>query len=190
MSQSQAYVLSSPPGEIQRSARSLAFEAFWRSLPRRGLIPSRGDFQPRSAIRFLPDLVLMESATATRRGLRIRLVGSAFQTRIRKDITGMDYAEFLSPEIRERALASVEMLSGHPCGLWQTMPVQYEQGFAQKLEVTVLPLDPGDDGIPLLLTFSQFQNALVHTERALERPIAAETATSYTYLDIGAGVPN
>lgn len=186
---SQAQISPALPHAARRSAQSQAFEAFWRSLPKHGLMPARSDFQPRTASRFLPGLVLMEAPSADKRSLRIRLVGGAFEARIRQNIAGLNYADLLSATAREAALVSAEFMINRPCGLWQTMPVQYEAGFAQKLEITVFPLGPGEDGIPFFLSFAQFENSVVHAEATFESKIVANTATEFAFLDLGAGIP-
>jgi len=174
---------------VSRSQSSLAFEEFWRALPKQGCAPHRREFRPERATKFLKNLMLIEAPQDSAARLRLRLVGSAIQLRIQRDITGCDYLDFLAPAHHVGAVQSCLAMLRQPCGLWQCMDVHYERGFAQALEVTAFPLlaDPG--GTALILALVEPLTALVTPEPAQGRAMLVETAAHYAFIDVGAGLP-
>ena len=173
-----------------RSSASMDFEAFWRQLPRDGFAPHRREFKPERAMKFLKSLVLVEAPVGQSARLRLRLVGSAFQIRIQRDVTGCDYLDFLAPAHHAGAIESGRKVVQQPCGLWQCMDVHYERGFAQTLEVTVFPLLADGDGVPLLLAHVEPRDTLVTPEPSQGRAMLVSTASHYRFIDVGAGLPD
>jgi hypothetical protein len=174
---------------VSRSQSSLAFEAFWRALPKDGCAPHRREFKPERATKFLKNLMLIEAPLNAAARLKLRLVGSAIQLRIQRDITGCDYLDFLAPAHHAGVVESCLAMLHRPCGLWQCMDVHYERGFAQALEVTAFPLlaDPG--GMALILALVEPLTALVTPEPATGRAMLVDTASRYVFIDVGAGLP-
>lgn len=173
-----------------RTELSEAFEAFYRALPTDGaVIPNRAVFRPERAAKFLKHIVLCEAVTDGVGALRMRLVGSEFAQRIQRDVKGEDYFDYLMPAYRASAMLAIREIVERPCGLWQIMPVHYERGYAQHIELTVLPLGPGPDGVSLLLVLTQPMQDLVLPVSTNNKIMAAGTALTYRYLDLGAGVP-
>jgi len=173
-----------------RTELSHAFEAFYRALPTDGgLRPNRAAFRPERAAKFLKHVVLCEAMAEGAGGLRLRLVGSEFEQRIQRDVRGQNYLEYLMPAYHQGARDSIREIVKRPCGLWQIMPVHYERGYAQHIELTALPLGPGPDGVHLLLVLTQPMQDLVMAEPTGDRILAAGTALTYQYIDLGAGVP-
>ena len=182
--------LSGSGATAVRTELSLAFEAFYRALPMDvgGFIPNRSVFRPERAAKFLKHIVLCEALDGAG-GLRMRLVGSEFQQRIQRDVKGQNYFEYLMPQYRQAAMDSIREIVQRPCGLWQIMPVHYERRYAQHVELTVLPLGPGPDGVNLLLVLTQPMQDLVMPVSTGDKVMAAGTALTYQYIDLGAGVP-
>jgi hypothetical protein len=175
---------------MTRTELSVAFEAFYRTLPTDdGLMPNRSVFRPERAAKFLKHIVLCEVATGGAGPLRMRLVGSEFQTRIQRDVKGQDYFDYLMPAYRTGAMESIREIVQRPCGLWQIMPVHYDRGFAQHIELTALPLGPGPDGASLLLVLTQPTQDLVLPVSTGDMAMATGTALTYRYINLGAGVP-
>ncbi len=173
-----------------RTELSRAFEAFYRALPADGgVMPNRSVFRPERAAKFLKHIVLCEALIEGAGGLRMRLVGSEFEQRIQRDVKGQNYLDYLMPAYHQGAMDSIREIVRRPCGLWQIMPVHYERGFAQHIELTVLPLGPGPDGVHLLLVLTQPMRDLVMPESTGDKAMAAGTALTYQYIDLGAGVP-
>jgi hypothetical protein len=173
-----------------RSELSIAFETFWRGLPKEdGLVPRRGDFRPERAARFLRHIVLCEVQLDGAVSLRMRLIGTAFEQRIQRDLRGHDYLEFLPAELHQGALDASREIVRRPCGLWQVMPVHYERGFAHHLEITAFPLKPGAGGLDLLLILTQAIPAYLLPTPTGDKVLRTDTALTHRFIDIGAGLP-
>jgi hypothetical protein len=174
----------------QRSQGSLEFEALWRALPRTGLVPSRSAFNPARAAKLLSKLILVEAPTAQRKGLYFRLVGQALNENVQQNMTGTNWLDVLPEAHHAEALESARLICEHPCGIWQLTPVHYERGFSQLIEVTIFPLGPGADQIPLMLGSLEFltTNSIKPVQRG--KGLSAETSQIYEFIDIGAGTPS
>ena len=173
----------------ERTPLSVEFEAFWRALPKDGLVPNRRVFLPERAPRFLRHLLLCEALPDGQSCIRMRLVGSEFAARVQRDLKGHDYLQYLPEAYHAAAIESVRQIVMRPCGLWQIMPVHYERGYAHHIELTVFPLGPGPDGKHLLLILTQVVPALVMPTPTGDKVMATDTALAYRYIDLGAGVP-
>jgi hypothetical protein len=171
-----------------RSAVSHEFEAFWRGLPRDGAVPHRRRFEPKSAARFLPNLVLMETVVDGAGAFLLRLVGTAVEARIQRRLTGYDYLEFLPGEYRRGAVESARLIAQQPCGLWQITPLHYARGFSQNCELTMFPLR-GDSGAFLILACLEWRDDLVRPTGPHEKLLHADTAREFCFIDLGAGAP-
>ena len=169
-----------------RSVRSREFETFWRSLPKDGLLPHRRDMKPARAGTLLRDIVMLEARLGENPSLRIRLVGSSVQERIQKNITGQDYLDFRAVEYRAGTIAATRRMLSQPCGLWQVMAMHYERGFAQNFELTAFPLLSDDAGVPFILCLMNPVGGLVSARSLDGKPIMADAATAFEYIDIGA----
>ena len=178
------------PGLPERTTLSVEFEAFWRALPKDGLVPNRRVFLPERAPRFLRHLLLCEALPDGKSCIRMRLVGSEFAARVQRDLKGQDYLQYLPVPYHAAAIESVRQIVMRPCGLWQIMPVHYERGYAHHIELTIFPLGPGPDGKHLLLVLTQVVPALVQPTPTGDKVMATDTALSYRYIDVGAGAPD
>jgi len=172
-----------------RSDRSREFEVFWRSLPKDGLVPHRRDVKPARAAVLLRDIVMLEARLGEVPSLRIRLMGSAVQDRIQKNITGQDYLDFRASEYRAGTIEATRRMLRQPCGLWQVMAMHYERGFAQNFELTAFPLLSDDADMPLILGLMNPVGGLVRARSLSGKPIMADTASIFEYIDIGAENP-
>lgn len=173
-----------------RSKGSVAFEEFWRSLRKdSALVPSRSDFQPAKAARFLHNIVLLEVPDEGRNSLKIRVVGHLYQSAVPHAVAGTDHLDVLPPQYHEGALASVRLMVKKPCGLWQIMPV-YLKGVARLVEFTAFPLSPGDDGIPLILGFLFPLESVGLAPELPKREVTVDTAIQFQFIDVGAGAPD
>ena len=171
-----------------RSKGSLAFEEFWRSLRSGTLVPSRADFKPSRAARFLHNIILLEAPGEGRDTLKVRLAGHLYQSVVQYSVSGTDHLDLLPPEYHAGALASVRLMAAKPCGLWQVMPV-YLRGYSRLVEFTAFPLSPGEDCIPLILGYLVPLDEVGLAAPALRKEISVDTAVDFLFIDVGAGEP-
>jgi hypothetical protein len=168
----------------KRSAISHEFEAFWRGLPRDGAVPHRQHFEPKSAARFLPNIVLMETVLEGAGSFHLRLVGTAIEARIQSKLSGCDYLDFLPSAYRQGAVDSARRIAEQPCGLWQITPLHYSRGFSQNCELTMFPLR-GDYGVLLILACLDWRDDLVSSAGPHEALLQAGTAGDFSFIDLG-----
>ena len=173
----------------QRSLRSLAFEAFWRALPRDGLVPQRSAFRPERAKPFLGDLLLLEATFGASPLLRVRLAGSAFEACVHRSMTGENFTEYFSDAQHPRAVANAEAVVSRPCGRWTVSPVHYERGYAQQIEGTMFPL-AAQSGPPLILMLAHPIGATILPISTSGRAMHAHIPVADGFIDIGAGLPD
>jgi hypothetical protein len=172
-----------------RSRRSHAFEEFWRALPRTGSLPRRSDMGIKQAAPFLQHMMLVEARLNDTPSFPIRLTGGAVRDRIQRDIVGHDYLEFLPRQYHAGAIETARLVTGFPCGLWQIMALHFERGFAQNHEVTAFPLETQQGEPPLLLGLFEPAEGLIAAHPAHGKAMLADTASTFRFIDIGAGEP-
>lgn len=189
MTQFNAAPPSEPSATAQRSERSLAFEALWRSLPRDGLLPERKAFDPARAGTFLRNLILVERSDEEQRSLRFRLVGDALNEKVQRNVTGANFLDFVPEAQHAESLESARLICEHPCGIWQLNPVHYERGFSQIVEATIFPLRTGAGRVSLMLGVLEFLDGPVRPIPLLDKAMTVDTAPHYGFIDIGAGIP-
>jgi hypothetical protein len=182
-------VLQDPVLVAGRTRLSAEFEAHWRALPKSGLVPTRSAFRPQRAARFLRHLVLCDVKLEGEVGITMRVTGSEFESNIHRSARGEDYLQFLPELYRRGAIDSVRQIVARPCGLWQEMPLHYEAGFARNVEITVFPLKPDNGGFHQLLILTQFLGGPLMSPTGGDRVVMADTAHTFHYIDVGAGVP-
>lgn len=173
-----------------RSALSRDFETFWHTLPKEGVVPERDAFRPERAARFLRHLILSEAQFEGEAFVRFRLVGSEFERRVERSLTGSNSLNFLEPADRDRNLRVTRKLATHPCGLWHVTPLHYERGYAQHMEFTSLPIGRGAGGTYLFLVLTQPVDGMIMPLGTGNKAIRVDPAVTFQYLDLGAGVPS
>jgi hypothetical protein len=176
---------ANPETSLERSVGSHAFEALWRALPRDGLVPNRAAFNPARAAKFLNRIILVEAPNAMNPGLHFRLAGQTLNDNVQMNMAGTNWLDFLPAEHHAEALESARLICNHPCGIWQLTPVHYERGISQLIEVTIFPLGPGADGIPLMLGNLEFSNLTAGSQPDHGKGLRAETSRTYAFIDIG-----
>ena len=151
-------------------------------------MPSRGDFQPSKAARFLHNIILLEAPGEGRNSLKIRVIGDLYQSAMQYALAGTDHLDILPPQYHAGALASVRLMVSKPCGLWQVMPL-YLKGVSRLLEFTAFPLAPGGDGIPLVLGYIFPLESVSLAPPYARKDVSVDTAVEFLFIDVGAGEP-
>jgi hypothetical protein len=173
---------------MQRSERSREFERRWRSIPKAATVPTRREFSPRLFAPMLRHIMLLDFSTDGPPWSRIRVVGDGIRESVQSDLTSHDYLEFLAPRFHPGAAASVDLIFRHPCGLWQVMAAHYQRGFSQYLELTAFPIATEVGGGQMLSFLAPLRGHVVPMPPGLS-VMSIDTAVTFEFLDIGAGVP-
>jgi len=178
-----------PRATFIRSKESHAFEEFWRALRGEKLVPARADFQPAKARRFLGDIVLMEAPSETRPVYRIRVTGQRFDNLIGANLTGRNNLDFMPEKYHAGAIAAGRTVVELPCGMWQISPAHLVLGFATNLEITAFPLGADESGMSYILMQVLPAGGLNSVSLPTGHGVGIDTAVTYQYIDIGAGLP-
>lgn len=177
-----------PVGDLVRSAKSEAFETMWRGLRSGELVPSRADFRPSMAVRFLSEIVLLDVPRRGEPRLTVRLVGTAVEARLQTDIVGRNYLDYLPADHREAAWRSARLMLDHPCGLWQMSNLHYERGTSHLVEMTAFPLAVAA-GADVLIVHSNMIVGVGREPQPGALPMSVDTALTFKFIDVGAGLP-
>lgn len=149
-----------------RSSESVAFEVMWLRLARKGSIPERWSFHPRSAKVFLRHLLLAQAPSDRDSAIRIRLVGDGVRGHVQGEIVGLNYLDLLEDEThRSCAIEASQELFERPCGRWWIGPVHYERDFSQYWEVTAFPLAGSEGDSAAILALVRPFDAIANRRR-------------------------
>ncbi len=169
----------------ERSQDSINFEYAVRAICRAGAMPLRSNIDLRQFHRFARWMVFAEPDIA-KKTIPMRLVGSGFHDLIGRDMTGMDYLEFVDPAIRKDVFESAQALIKLPCALWQQTPIALPNGKKALFEYTVFPMLHEKENKHQLLILVNHQ--LADGGSLGEVPQFQRSAT-WKWLDLGQGVP-
>ena len=144
--------------------------------PRRAIDPAR--------LRdILPSVILIE---AQGEAFPVRLAGTGFSERLRREITGTDWLDIVPEEHRAAMAVCLRRLLAHPCGVhflvaegWRTEPC---------LEYALLPISKSGQGTPDML-FGAAAMIREPESPALLAKLPAVTSRQARLIDIGWGVP-
>mgnify|MGYP001546213479 CR=1 FL=1 len=173
----------------QRTRDSLAFEAAWRALPRKGAMPDRRDLSLSGFKKMLPDTALLDIIPGTPVRSRVCLVGERIRERVPFPVVGQDYFHYVPAHLRATAERRLQSLVTQPCGLWQVLGIHYQQGVFKSLELTALPFQQkeGAAQIMVLAVYSRGQVCDVPADLAV---VSLDRATATAFLDTGNGLPD
>lgn len=168
-----------------RDPRSQEFLACWHGFRKGGAVPRWADFSPGELGHLLPNLTVLEWTGPEY--LSYRFAGQGIVDRIGVDITGANFLEIVSPEVRAFILAHGAKILGHPCGFVSLMEEVYAAGEIRRTENVILPVRPRGEGPDLMV---------VHTAQIEGLPYTPEDGRreqlrllSLAPLDLGAGMP-
>ncbi|MBS0274691.1 MAG: hypothetical protein JSR55_09875 [Proteobacteria bacterium] len=172
----------------QRTADSLTFEAAWRALPRKGLVPDHAGLSLRGFKKLLPDMALIDIVTGTPASSRVALVGERIRERMPFPVVGHDYFHYVPATMRTTTELRLQTIVTQPCGLWQVLGIHYQQSLFKSLEITAFPLSR-ENGSPQLMILAVYSRGQVCDVPADLAMVSLDRATATAFLDIGAGVP-
>lgn len=170
----------------ERSQDSLNFEYAVRAICKQGAMPLRSNIDLRQFHRFARFMVIAEP-DADQRRMPMRLVGSGFHDLVGRDLTGVDYMEFIDQDLREASFDTLMRVIGTPCGLWLTSPVVLPNGKTAMIEFTTFPMFHERENKNQLLCLAR--HAFADNARSTDGSLSVRKAASLSWIDLGRGVP-
>jgi hypothetical protein len=170
-------------GRLQPAALML-LEA-WSRLPRQDGVPSRASFDPLSVARILPVISLIQRIGADE--WRVRLAGTELERRWGRPLTGLNYADVMSPPVTAITFREFEAICSQPCGSWSLRHLELQSGRRLETDTLRLPLRASDGSISLILTSNGELGTDLQCRADPSREIV--TVVEQRFLDIGAGIP-
>jgi len=163
-----------------RSAQSLHFQSIIRkATPPNGVAHLDSiDFASFGAL--APWLSVIEpdqSAFA----LKFMRAGEKLSAMLGRDLTGLDYLEFVDPAIKGEAFDSAFVMLSRPCGLWQITPALTKDGATIEAEYTGFPLYDAKRARGLLITA-----AYIDIDPA-PQVVQVRHATEWAWIDLKSG---
>jgi diguanylate cyclase len=174
------------PAGTERSQDSLNFEYAVRAICKHGAMPLRSNIDLRQFHRFARFMVIAEPDTVLRK-MPMRLVGSGFHDLVGRDLTGVDYMDFVDAEVRESSFDSFMRIIGTPCGLWLTSLVVLPNGKSATMEFTTFPMFHERENKNQLLCLARHQFA--DNVQSGDGHLSVRKASSLAWIDLGNGVP-
>lgn len=167
--------------------QSREFATYWSSLPKIGLIPSRGSFRPEDVPRLLPRIVIHELVSPEM--LRLRLVGSAVVEDYGQEFTGRNYLDFVEEQHRAAAARAIFLVCEQPAGLLVKLRSVTKSGRVMIRESIGFPMRD-DDGRANLVYFCSTASKERDYIPSEPDELRVVSFTSRTFVDIGAGLPD
>ena len=159
--------------------------AAWALLPKHDCVPYRQSFDPMAVARILPVITLLQRGDDEE--WRFRLVGTEFDKRWGRPLTGLKCVEIAAPEMAAIIHREFGEVVRQPCGSWSVRRVKFRSGRCATIETLRLPLRAKDGSVSLILGSSG--ELPVPTNDVPDRPSAIVTIVQQRFFDIGAGVP-
>jgi hypothetical protein len=157
----------------------------WLKLPRDGGVPTRAAFDPCDIAGILPVISLIERIGAHE--WRVRLAGTELERRWGRDLSGLSYAEMMSPQAVDVTHCEFDAICRQPCGSWSLRRLDLRSGRRVHTETLRLPLRGRNGEISLILSCNgELGDAGV---RDFDEPREIVTVFEQEFFDIGAGVP-
>ena len=176
-----------PLGTAPLEPRARRFADYWLSLPRTDLIPHRRDFDPAALVDILDTFMIFEIVAPDH--FLIRLAGTTVIERYGREITGLNYLDFRTPDERPIARAMMPLVATHPCGQLIVQTVQTADSKGRTSQSFGLPMR--DDTGQAKLLFYQVDYFDLDDMKSREEHYLLEQRTIVRhFIDIGNGVPD
>lgn len=178
--------LMASPDDV--SARGLAFARYWSSLPKRDFVPDRKDFDPSFSPESLPSFVILEVVDSE--NVRFRLVGTGEVERYGREVTGLNYLDFVPDWRRATASAAFHAVITHPCGMRATILSRSQAGQPFINETIGFPVRGRDEKVNLIYFQSGTRPVLAHHDSREDQLSEHTEIAGRTFINIGAGTPS
>jgi|GEM_PF-677590 len=169
-----------------RSRLSDVLRRHWLEIAGHRLVPARSDLDPSRMTAALPNIVIHRVESPDR--IIIRLAGTDFYRTYKRDLTGSNYLDLVSPGRRAQASARLTAAVAQPCGLLTTLVYLSKGGTRGRSESFGLPLI-GRDGQVDTLIYVNAELGLAADTPPTDESVEALNTDGFTYVDIGARVP-
>ena len=169
-----------------RSAKSIAYEALWRSMRPSGSLPHREAFLSADASLVHLNVLVVERLSGTR-GI-VRAAGSEIVALVGPNIVGSNYIEMMPEAKRKEAWWTLGAMVSRPCGLWELIPVYIGPKIASVLEITALPVIDEETGHVFVASY--LLPCATTKETSRKNGVSTDAAVTYEFLDLGAGIPD
>jgi len=170
------------------SPNSQTFADYWISLPRDALVPDRQAFDPAAQRRILDHFVILEIVAADR--ILFRLAGTAEVERYGREVTGMNYLDFVDPERRPRAAEAFLHMADRPCGMLAVIHSTTRSGQKVVNEAIGFPMRDREGRTSLLYFQSNTVTQPGFRDPRQDRLDRHVRVSQRRFIDIGAGVPD
>jgi hypothetical protein len=165
------------------------FFAYWDGLSKHDFVPRRDDFDPVAVKQLLPDIAILQYRFADPPAVVFRLAGTSHVARWGRELTGLNYLDFVPLARRPLAWARQRLIVEHPCGTHSYRIETFESGRQVRLESVALPLRSRDGRADLMIVFSrEAPDQKVERWRLGTHQAFADSVGS-RFIDIGKGVP-
>lgn len=159
------------------------FSAYWRSLPKTGLVPERSAFRPDALPHLLPYLIILECRAPD--DIRYRLIGSHHERynpiRAGLSVTVMAAESGSAREMQQR----IWNLVTRPCGAHVHFTMEHTIGVSQMESLSFPLYGPAGEKFSIGLVLQRKRTA------SFKEPLGWRVGggASFRYIDIGAGLP-
>ncbi|MDF1734336.1 MAG: PAS domain-containing protein [Minwuia sp.] len=170
-----------------RDSRSRAFAHYWSGLPRQGLVPARGDFDPCTQGPILSTYIIHELVSPD--FIRVHLAGTGVREQYGAEITGTNYLDFVEGWRRENASRSLFVMCEQPCGILAHLRARTATGKQILNESIGLPMRDRTGAIRLIY----YQSNTIHEDGYRdpeEDMLLTLEIEDEVHFDIGAGLPD
>ena len=159
----------------------------WQNWRGAELLPSRENLRLTDVTALMPFLIILEICTPD--VFTVRLAGTAISAAIGGELTGKNYLDLTTPDLRPLRSARVWRQAQQPCGSVILNVHGRGLGNEYRMEVLSLPVRPVEASRPLqFLSIVALVDPGALRAHEIETKVA-EMADEFAYLDLGAGVP-
>jgi hypothetical protein len=129
--------------------------AYWKSKVAGGRVPSRCDIDPLEMVRFLPNTVLLDVASAPF-DFRYRVIGTECVAHMKRDWTGNWMSEIPHQGPSGQFWGNLQRVAADQTPLYSNAPQVGPEADFSAIEDVILPLVDQDGSTNMLLTFIGF----------------------------------
>lgn len=158
---------------------------FWRSLPKKNLLPQLADFFDRVPPDLAPYLAIVDVRGPQE--TKIRLFGTHLVAAAAFDPTGMSVGDLYSAELRSQVHQMLWAVTQRPVGYLSRRKIIGRSGFVNIHPSIGLPIDIPTSGVRGVVNYSRSVSAESHMGE--DRAHLVQEMKLERWIDIGAGVP-